>query len=312
LSGSFLVANGNEVYQKAFGKRSKLNSEDIQIKDVFQIASVSKFITALCVTRLIQDSVLHLSDTIQQYIPSFKFHNITIKQLLTHTSGLPEYTYLSDSGWLNDTLPKTNRDAIHLLTNTHLAPYYLPGTRFDYCNSNYMLLASIAEIASGHSFSKLVDLYIKEPAGLISMHIYDPKRKNINAYDVKGMRGDHSFIPDHQLNHIYGDKSVFINTMELFKVYKAFKDGLIVNQEHIEQMLTQQVKAKENQFYGFGIRSTLLDNGEQWNYHNGWWRGYRSYFWFNIKNDQCIVVLTNRLKCGFLNTRDLILMLQAP
>jgi hypothetical protein len=62
---------------------------------------------------------------------------------------------------------------------------------------------------------------------------------------------------------------VFINCLELFKIYKAFRKGLIINQQFMEQMLSKQIKAKENQYYGFGIRTTLLDNGEQWHYHNG-------------------------------------------
>jgi hypothetical protein len=269
LTGSFLIAKGDLIYQNSFGKRVGRHSEEITTEDVFQIASVSKFITALCIARLCQDSVINLNDSIQQYIPDFKFNHITIRQLLTHNSGLPEYTYLTDSGWLNDTLPKTNKDAVKLLSNTQLDAYYTAGTRFDYCNSNYMMLAYIAEKATGKHFSELVTQYIKIPAGLDSMHIYNPKNKTIESYPVKGLRGDYSIIPDHQLNHIYGDKSVFINCLELFKIYKAFRKGLIINQQFMEQMLSKQIKAKENQYYGFGIRTTLLDNGEQWHYHNG-------------------------------------------
>ena len=80
----------------------------------------------------------------------------------------------------------------------------------------------------------------------------------------------------------------------------------IINANTLKEMTKPHIKVKNNQYYGYGIRVTVLDNGDIWHYHNGWWHGFRSYFWFNLKTKETIVILTNRLKCGFLNPRDII------
>lgn len=309
LSGQYLFASKDKVYFNSFGKMAELDGTDIGKFDVFQIASVSKFITSLCIGRLVEDGMLSFKDTIQKFLPHFKYENITIHHLLSHTSGLPEYIYLTDTAWLYDSTPKTNQDAYKVLTNCPLHAYHAPGTCFDYCNSNYMILAFIAEQITAKPFSQIVNDYIKIPLGLDSLHVYEPNDRIIEQYNVKGMRGNHALIHDHFLNHISGDKGIFINVYELFIIYKAFKANAIVTKKTRRTILCAHAKVKTNQSYGYGIRLKTMDNGERWNYHNGWWRGYRSYFWFNLKQDKCIIVFTNRLKGGFLNTNDLLNLL---
>ncbi len=311
LSGQYLFSRNDSIHINSFGPAAARNGDAIRNTDVFQIASVSKFITALVITRLMDMDKLRPEDSVQTYLPGFPYQGITIHHLLTHTSGIPEYMYLTDTAWAEDSLIRTNKDATDLLMDRPIDPYYLPGKRFDYCNSNYMLLAHIAERIAQAPFKELVRKYIKAPIGLDSLHVYDPNSRRIDEYPVRGMRGNHTFIPEHPLNHISGDKGIFINVWELFQIYKAFDANRLVSFQGKKRMLRPYVRAKNNQYYGYGIRSTVLDNGEAWNFHNGWWRGYRSYFWFNIEKNECFIVLTNRLKCGFLNTRDLILLLQS-
>ena len=312
LSGAFLFSKGDKVYSNAFGKAGFLNGKDVKKEDVFQLASVSKFITSLCILRLVEDGKLKLTDTIENILPDFAYKNITIHHLLTHSSGLPEYIYFTDTGWSGDTDTKKNIDAYQVLNNCNEPAYFKPGERFNYKNSNYMLLAYISELKIGMPFSQVVAKYIKEPLGLDSLHVYDMENRKLGDYSIWGMRGDHSYIPDNPLNNINGDKGIYTNVFELFKIYKALRANKLINEKSKELLFTphMQVKKVNPQFYGYGIRKTKLSNGETWYFHNGWWHGFRSYFWFNPDQDKSVILFTNRLKGGFLNTGEMIDLLK--
>jgi CubicO group peptidase (beta-lactamase class C family) len=311
LSGAFLFAKGDKFYANAFGKARYLNGKDVQVKDVFQLASVSKLITSLCVLKLVEEGVLNLSDTVGNLIPNFNYRDITIHQLLTHTSGLPEYTYLTDRAWFGDYSTKCNQDAYHVLNESGQPAYFNPGRRFNYRNTNYMLLAYIVELKTELSFPDIVTKYITKPAGLDSLHVYEKDKRTIKEYPVWGMRGNRGFIPGHSLNHICGDKSIYANVYDLFTLYKALMEDKILNEQSRKLLLTPyiQVKRSNPQFYCYGLRKVELNSGV-WYFHNGWWHGYRSYFWFNPKKNQCAILLTNRLKGGFVNTKEMISLLE--
>ncbi len=312
LSGQFLFAEKNHVYLNSFGKSRTETSKDIQNDDVFQIASVSKFITAICILKLVELKKLVLTDSVKKYLPQFNYSSITIYQLLTHTSGLPEYHYLSDSAWANDSSIKTIADAFELLNMRHKEAYYAPGSRFNYCNSNYMLLAHIAEKITSWSFAKIVDTFIAKPLGLKYLHVYQPNKKKLLDYNVCGLRGNQTYIPDDCLNQISGDKSIFTNVYDLFLVQRALIDKKIISAKYLKLILAPQVQYKfvNPQFYSFGLRQVRLENGEKWHFHNGWWHGFRTYFWFNIEKEKTVILFTNRLKGGFFNTQEMIGLLE--
>lgn len=310
LSGQFLAAKGNKIYINSFGKARYLDGKDITNQDVFQIASVSKFITALCIVKMMEEKIISASDTVSKILTDFPYNNITIHHLLSHSSGLCEYTYLTDTAWCNDTFTKCNHDGYNTLICCGQPLSFEPGKRYKYCNSNFMVLANIAEKKLNLPFEAIVKKYIIKPLGLDSTHVYNVTKRPLSSYPVWGMRGDHSYIPDHRLNNISGDKSIFLNVYELFIIYKAFKNNKIVSKKYKKLMLEEHSNVRHNQFYGYGIRKIVLDNGETWYYHNGWWHGFRSYFWFNLKDDKCAILLTNRLKGGFINTQNFIGLLE--
>jgi len=311
LSGAFLFAKGGKVYKNAFGKARKLKGADVGVNDVFQLASVSKFITAICILRLVDEGTLKLTDTIQNIIPDFKYRRVTVHHLLTHSSGLPEYTYLTDGAWRNDSTPKYNKDFVDVLHCERAHPYFNAGRRFNYCNSNFALLAYIAELKTNLTFPEVVKKYIKAPLALDSLHVFEVDKKGVKHYPVWGMRGDHSFIPDHQQNNINGDKGIYTNVGEMYLIYKALSENKLLSKESKKLLLTPHVRVKRRnaQYYCYGLRQIKLDNGKIWHYHNGWWHGFRSYFWFSLEQDKCIILLTNRLKGGFVNTKDMVHLL---
>ena len=143
--GAVLVAKNKKiVYQNQVGyadfrKKTPLNSES-----VFQLASVSKQFTAAAIMQLKEKSKLKLTDSVNAYFPDFPYKNITIRNLLNHTSGLPKYFWVAEHEW-KENKPPTNKDLIEVLPISKAQRFFKPGRNFDYSNTGYFVLASIIE-----------------------------------------------------------------------------------------------------------------------------------------------------------------------
>ncbi|MBD3919854.1 beta-lactamase family protein [Paenibacillus sp. PR3] len=160
--GSILIAKGQEIiYERGFGLADQStflpNSTDI----IYRIGSLAKQFTALCILRLIEGGVLDLNDPIYKYIPSQTlFKNITIHQLLVHSSGLPvnfPYDIHVDS---NDT------DLIEALKTVDVneSKSHIP----EYSNVGYSILGHLIEVGSGYTYSEYISKQICEPLGLLN------------------------------------------------------------------------------------------------------------------------------------------------
>src|ERR1700744_1443310 len=166
FNGNVLVARKGKVfYQQAFGYRNLETKEPLDNNSVFTIASVSKQFTAAAVLLLIEQHKLALNDSLRQYFPELPYHGITIREMLTHTSGLPEYFLFMGKYWNHDKIAH-NSDLIRLLSEKGPPLLFQPGSRYHYSNTAYVLLASIVEKASGRSFKQFVADNIFKPLGM--------------------------------------------------------------------------------------------------------------------------------------------------
>src|SRR5690606_11903449 len=142
FSGVILIAeNGEQVFQKAFGFREFTKPIPILTDDVFEMASVSKQFTAMIIMMLQEKGKLKYDDLVENFI-NIPYKGITIRQLLTHTSGLPDYQEIMDKHW-DKTKVAGNPDIIKYLKQ--YAPPVLsePGTEYKYSNTGNVLLTSI-------------------------------------------------------------------------------------------------------------------------------------------------------------------------
>src|SRR5437870_3927827 len=143
FNGTILIGEkGKVLYKKAFGISSAFNGKPLTTASSFNLASVSKQFTAMMIMILKEQGKLQYDDAVQKYLPSFPYETITIRQLLTHTSGLPEYFDIAER-YMNllDTL--TNANALALLSEKKPPLVFQPGDKWEYCNTNYTTLASI-------------------------------------------------------------------------------------------------------------------------------------------------------------------------
>ncbi|MGZ4037774.1 MAG: serine hydrolase domain-containing protein, partial [Bacteroidia bacterium] len=157
FNGAVIVSkNGEVVYQKAFGYADKEHNIPLTDTTLFQLASVSKVITATSVLMLLEKGLIKLDDKFSDYFPEFPYPNITIQHLLSHRSGLPNYIYFLNDLVSNKTTKLSNSEVLKLMAERQPKVYLKPDKAFNYCNTNYALLALLVEKISQRPFSEFL------------------------------------------------------------------------------------------------------------------------------------------------------------
>jgi CubicO group peptidase (beta-lactamase class C family) len=168
FSGAILVADhGRVVFLRAAGYADLAARRPNEPGTPFPIASVSKLFTATAVLQLVQSGRVRLGSPVAEYLQGFPYPDITIRQLLSHTSGLPPYnSYFDSLRALEPNRVFANADLVPQL-RTHPAPLrYVPGASGNYDNINYLVLAEVVRAASGEPYGEYVREHIIRPAGM--------------------------------------------------------------------------------------------------------------------------------------------------
>ncbi|WP_337067849.1 serine hydrolase domain-containing protein [Pontibacter sp. 13R65] len=302
FNGTVLVTKYDQViYQGAFGYADFKRKDTLTTQTVFQLASVSKQFTAMAIMMLKEQGVLTYEDSVQQYFPWFPYKGITIRHLLTHRSGLPDYTYFSEKHWPNRNLPISNQQVLQLLTEHQPQVYYQPDKRFFYSNTGYLLLAAIVEEASGISFESFLQKRIFEPLEMTRTYTYNPELIAQPGVVATGyLSGRRKRTPDY-LDSVLGDKGVYSTVEDLYKWDQALYTQKLVKRATLKEAfaVTNGVD-KKTEDYGFGWRIRQVESGDTVVYHGGLWHGFNTYFLRNPKDHSTIIVLSN-LTNGSLN-----------
>ena len=294
FNGTVLVTKYDKVmYKGAFGYSDFSRKDSLTTQTAFQLASVSKQFTAMAIMMLKEQGKLAYDDSVQQYIPDFPYPGITIRQLLTHRSGLGNYTYFSDELWPDRNKPITNQDVLQLMA-THQPPvYYPPNTHFDYSNTGYMLLASIVEKASGKPFATYLQKHIFGPLDMKNTFTYSNNVATLTGKVATGHTGGRRKRSPDYLDTVLGDKGIFSTVEDLYKWDQALYTQQLVKQETLEEAFTGSRKKKRDEDYGFGWRIKTVESGDTIVYHGGLWHGYATYLLRNPKDHSALIVLSN-------------------
>ncbi|RLD77110.1 MAG: hypothetical protein DRJ10_12520 [Bacteroidetes bacterium] len=254
---------------------------------------MSKQFTSMAIMILKEKDLLDYQDNIKRYIPHFPYDNITIYQLLTHLSSLLNFNYISDE-YTDKETTIYNKDVVNMIIDSVPLPYYQPNFKFNYCNTNYVLLADIVERISGIAFEKFVKKEIFQKAGMLNSQIYVKGKqeriyKAATGYHFKWLVAQHSYQ-----DGVTGDKGVYTTVEDLFRWDKALYKNKIVNKSTLEEaFLPAQPEKKGNLNYGFGWRLRTCIDGSKLIFHGGWWRGFNALFIRDIKNKVTIIILSN-------------------
>ncbi len=307
MNGTVLVAEkGRIVYEKAFGFADFRNKIPLNINSPFQLASVSKPLTATAVLKLYEEGKLDLDDNIRKFFPRFPYDGITIRLLLTHRSGLPNYMYFVEDYWPDRHKPISNKDVLDIMMKHKPAIYYLPDRRYNYCNTNYALLASIIEKVSGHSFADFMKENIFDPAGMKNTRIYNKTRDSQFPSDVIGYTRYGRRAIDSYLNGVVGDKGVYATVEDLLAFDQALQTGVLLRKQTLREAYKPEhkdLRIWDN--YGLGWRVNAADPHDRLIYHTGWWKGFKTYLIRKVDEDKTIIVLTNTARSHFIPVRKL-------
>jgi CubicO group peptidase (beta-lactamase class C family) len=297
LNGSVLVANeGKVLYQKSFGYADYRKKIALTDSATFQIASASKPFTATAILMLQERGRLDINDPVSKYIKGFPYDSIKVKMLLNHRSGLANYIYLFDTLKLGSDTFVTNKDVVDYFLRNKPALQATPGHKFQYCNSNYALLAYIIERVSHKSYGDFILENIFLPS-----HMYHSRVRNVfdSAVDLNqviayaGSKWEEvGAVP---YDGVVGDKGIYTNAHDLYLFDQALNHGLLLNDEMLKEAYQGYSYEKPGQKnYGLGWRMKELPDSSKIIYHNGWWRGFNTLFVRRPEKGICIIILSNK------------------
>jgi CubicO group peptidase (beta-lactamase class C family) len=299
FNGCVLVAQyGQIIYKKAFGYSDFKSKDSLKYNSAFQLASASKTLTAAAILLLKDRGKINMADPVQKFFPEFPYEGITIQMLLTHRSGLANYIYFCEPYCNKPNEYKNgcfdNKAMLEIIQLYKPGVYAQPGKKFEYCNTNYALLALIIEKASGLSFSDFMDTNIFKPLGMKNTWVHTAKNKEkrntTNGYNGSGKPENDTYADD-----VIGDKGIYSTIEDMFKWDQALYSNKLLKKSTINEAFmgySNEHKGKRN--YGYGWR--MIDDGKNPKiiYHNGWWHGYNSLFLRRPADKTTIIVLSNK------------------
>ncbi len=306
FNGVALFAKNGVTHSLVHGFRNFKTKDSLRLDDQFQLASLSKPFTAFSILKLIDEGRLRIDDKVSDHLVCTPYSDVTIGQLLNHTSGIGYYAYVTDNLWGMPEDPMANSDLLTMMECDEIPLYFEPGRGFDYCNTNYTLLANIIEAVTYTSFKDYMEWTIFPALEMANSEIIDPFSKDANAYDVKGHYPSGDVKLPSYLDGVVGDKGMYSTIADLYAFYKTIKSQNPISDSLWAEATSPKAKTGASAFYGYGWRiKPLPEANDTLIYHNGWWRGFRTYFWMSSKEDKMCVILTNSIRGGYLPQQEI-------
>lgn len=306
FNGGILVAkNGEVVFEKYRGYADLKKKDTLTSHSAFHMASVSKTFTAMAVLRLYQQNKLQLEDSLQKFFPGFPYEGVTVKTLLNHRSGLPNYLYFMEAlDWPRNTYC-TNQDILNYLVTYKPPRSAMPDRHFQYCNTNYSLLALIIEKVSGMKYEDFLKKEFFVPLSMNDTYVFDMKRDSARAmmsYDYRGRVERYNY-----LDIGYGDKNIFSTPEDLLKWDQALYKHTLFSEDILDKAFTPYSNERPGiRNYGLGWRMNVYHDGNKVIYHNGWWHGNNTVFIRNIQDSVTVIVLGNKFNKNIYQSKKII------
>lgn len=296
FNGGILVAkNGVIVYERYSGFSNLRTKDSMTAETPLQVASTGKTLTAAAILKLVQEGKMNLDDLVTRFIPNFPYTDVTVKMLLNHRSGLPNYLYyMEEKGWDRNLLA-TNEDVLKTLAEWKPNKAYTAGKRYNYCNTNYVVLASVIERVSGIPYPQYMkdnfftplqmhNTFVKTIADTAVVYSYQPN----GAFWTL----DFSDGP-------YGDKNIYSTPRDLLKWDQALYHGKIISPALLDSAFKPYSHEKPGtKNYGLGWHLLMLPNDKKVIYHNGRWHGFNSAFARLTDEKITIIMACNKYNSG--------------
>lgn len=308
FSGTVLVAEkGKILYCHSFGFANATTKEKLTENSIFETGSVSKQFTAMAIMILKEKGKLNLDDEIKKYIPELvNYKGITIRNLLNHTGGLPDYMEIMDSLFDKSRIA-TNKDVVAIYSKYKPKVLFEPNSKFVYSNTGYAFLATIIENVSGLTYAEYLSKNIFKPLKMKHTFVYNrrlnPKKVENYAFGYFSSDSLTGYIlPDDfeetkfviWLDGIVGDGAVNSTVIDLLKWDRALYKNILLSDDGMKaifEVATLNNKTKTS--YAMGWEIEKFDVYSKMTRHGGSWPGYVAYIERHIENDKTIIILQN-------------------
>ncbi|MGH9873835.1 MAG: serine hydrolase [Pyrinomonadaceae bacterium] len=287
FNGSIIVSvGGKAIYRKAFGEADFQSHRKFMPETISNLGSVAKQFTAMTILMLAERHKINYDDPVSKYIPELRntLPGMTLRQLLNHTSGIP------DVGDLGIDHPRlTNDEVLQRLSQ----PNFLvskPGEKYRYSNTNYVLLAIVVERVSGRPFAGFLADKILKPLGMRNTFIYDGSPHNMEslarAYDQFGNNAADDAL-------LTGSGGMYSNVDDLLKWDHALYTEKLARQSTLAEAFTPGQVKEGTSTYGFGWNISYQD-GDKFVWHQGATGGYRALIARRLAEKITVIILTNK------------------
>lgn len=294
FNGTVLIGNkGKIVFKKAYGITNTPDNKKLTTASAFNLASVSKQFYTMMAMILKEQGKLKFDDKVNRYLPEFPYDQITVRQLMNHTSGLPEYfDFAQNNMGLLDTL--TNESLLELIAIKKPDLVFQPGEKFKYCNTNYTTLASIIEELSGIPADQFFKKYIADPLNMTNSYVYTLKMKTYPESRVFGFKieGGKKVLNDLvRFDGVVGDGNIYSTVEDLYKWDQALYTEKLVKQSTFQEAITSG-KLNNGKETGYGFGWFIPKPGEIVQ-HSGGWVGFNTMIVRHIKTNETLIILDN-------------------
>ncbi|NGM83832.1 beta-lactamase family protein [Paenibacillus sp. 7124] len=312
--GMGVIANhkGQIVYQDTIGLANCEHNIPINIDTVFNLASISKQFTGMAILQLIEKGEICPSDKITKYIPEVRHYagDVTIYQLSHHSAGLIDYNELLWQKARNNSLYSSNTEVLNLLKNEN-SLCFVPGSKFDYSNSNYVMLAIIIERITGLTLRDYLKQYIFDIIGMQNTTVFNEEQPIVphRAYGYE-KSGEYwkCFYAD---TFATGCANVFSSLLDLKKWDDALYDDSLLKEETKRTIFEAGLDSSGNpltEFWGGYSYGWMIQErcGEKTIWHTGGDAGFRSIIVRFYEKEFSVILLCNFANLDWQDTYKLI------
>jgi len=280
-----VIKNGEIVFNKAYGLSNIESKEPMNVDKAFNLDELSKAFTSLAIMKLVEKKKLKLDQSLVDIFSDFPEYgrNIKVRNLLSHASGLKPY---------DANLVKTNTQVFEFLKE-QTEPLFEAGTKMNYSNSDYAMLAYIIEKVSKSTYSEFLTKNIFKKAKMKNTWIAGDNSKTLVAEGHFKEEGNYKVR--NEKNTIYGEKGIFSTSTDFALWDKAMHSNKLVKPESLAQIFTvEKIKDSENNsYYGYGW--VIMKRNDTWYYwHSGTGNGYTNLLLYLPDTKTTVLILTNR------------------
>ena len=297
FNGSILIVeDGESIYENTLGFADFETKEPLDGEMPFYLASLAKQFTAMGIMMLVEEKKISYEDKIGRFFPLIPhvYKSITVHDLLTHTSGVKDYFKI-----LPVKSGLKNIDVYEAMVNINRLNF-TPGSKYEYSNSGYVLLAMIIQIASGQLYEEFMDVRIFSPLKMEHSYVLTERTNQIpfvKGYTAKLKHNDYNLLT-------YGDGGIFSTASDLLKWHNALQDNSLISSKSLLEAYTPvELSDGQKRRYGYGweIGNNLYGKLV---FHTGGLAGYRTYIERQLGSANVIILLTNTSNEHILEIRN--------